>query len=394
MKRTYILGTMMLMLAVAVSAQEEKKVPYFQDNTFLSAGIGLGGYNNEEFTVGQNAGFQWELMAGKWITNAAAIRLDFSGLGAKGSGDVSRTYLNAHVDFVWDPVLSFSSTPSERAITVYPYIGFGVTYAGKTKTLGRDADYTYHLGLQGNYRFSDALSVYAALKALFIPYSFDNNAGGSQQYAFTAGVNYDLNHDAYRRRLSTESAGIGDDWFFGAAVGFNDLRYRKHTAGHYYVPAIDVEVGKYFSPLWSFKVEYNGFRSKFEGKDFNFMDVHADIVLNLGFIELPSEMLDVLFSTFHYIPTPHESRHWSTSLYAGCGFYNSDYSERYTGSANLGVIVRYKVGKNSDIYANARYISVPPRVFESVENQHSLSTGVRSITLGYRYNLFGRVKRY
>ena len=447
-KRYFVLVLMAMNMGVSVYSQEENKKPsFFKDNTFVQAGIGLGMYGNSnaDMRLISNTGFEWEMKAGKWITNAAALAVNLSGMGATSSADIRRNYMNMYFDFIWDPIASFTNTPEARVYTFNPYIGFGVSHVGKSKTdeAGRvvpaDNDYTFHFGVQANYRFTPSISVYLNLLSLFTPPSFDGNeelgreqaaammeqfkASPGSQLNLSVGVKYDFGYEEHRRRLSTESVGLQQDWFFGATLGYNRLRYPKPIEGklvhcnpqisrkdgaNIFAPAINLHVGKAISPLWALRLSYEGFRSQIASNGFNFWNIHADVMINLNFIELGGQIQELLFQSFHYVPTPHEDRKFGASFWVGCGLYDNNIptmaedptfvthrdSHTYAGSANIGVIARYKVGKSSDVYANFSYCSIPPRMYGDQIHMKTLGTGFRSITVGYQYNVFGRVKRY
>ena len=449
-KRYFALIIMAVALGGSIYAQEENKKPsFFKDNTFVQAGLGLGMYGNSnaDMKLISNTGFEWEMKAGKWITNAVALAVDVSGMRATSSADIRRGYQNYYFDFIWDPIVTFTNSPEARVYTFNPYLGFGVSHVGKSNTddngkvVPADNDYTFHFGLQANYRFTPSLSVYLNMVSLFTPPAFDGNeesgreqadlmmeqfkASPGSQLNLSVGVKYDFGFEEHRRRLSSESVGLNQDWFFGATVGYNRLRYprpvegvvlsdgkpqvsRKDGANIF--PGINLHVGKAISPLWSLRMSYEGFRSQIAGSAFNFWNVHADVMVNLNFIEFGGQIQELLFQSFHYVPTPHEDRKFGASFWVGCGLYDNNIptkeedpqgnfrthraSHTYAGSANIGLIARYKVNKSGDIYMNFAYSSIPPRMYGNGIHMKTLGTGFRSITVGYQYNVFGRVKRY
>ena len=131
MKKVFLLSIVML-CSIFTYAQSEtiidvqsKRGPYltnrFFDNWFITAGGGVQVYmgeNDSYGSLGKRLAPALDISLGKWITPAVGVRMQYSGLQAKGwtsgetpysdglvSGNIYKekfNVMNLHADFLWN----------------------------------------------------------------------------------------------------------------------------------------------------------------------------------------------------------------------------------------------------------------------------------------------------
>ncbi|MEF9931693.1 MAG: OmpA family protein [Bacteroidales bacterium] len=207
MKKIFILSIIML-YGFSAFAQEEtvvqiqaKKGPYitnrFFDNWFLSVGGGVQVYFGESdarASFGKRIAPALDISLGKWITPAIGLRLQYSGLQAKGwtygvnpysdsplgNGFYKEKFntMNIHADVMWNVSNAWGGYREDRFWSFIPYAGFGWARScecGSGGTHKNEIAATF--GLLHNLRISNAFDVNIEMKGMVV----------NQRYAYTTG---------------------------------------------------------------------------------------------------------------------------------------------------------------------------------------------------------------
>jgi outer membrane protein OmpA-like peptidoglycan-associated protein len=193
-----------------------------------------------------------------------------------------------------------------------------------------------------------------------------------------------------------------NNWFISAGAGgqmyFGDYDREVHI-GRRIAPALDIAVGKWFTPGMGIRFMYNGLSMKgatrvgdngdpmthatdhvydgrngvpVNGQKFNFANVHADAMFNL------SQLL------FGY----NEKRVWSFIPYVGLGWmWTWQQPRTHELSGNLGVLNSFRVCSAIDINLEVRGVMVNDR-FDG-ENGGRHEEGLLAVTAGLTYR-FGK----
>lgn len=218
-------------LGISVYAQDEtvievqhQKGPYvtngFWDNWFLSAGGGAQiyfGKSDLHGNLGDRIAPALDISLGKWITPSTGIRVQYSGLKAKGwtlgqlpysegKADKSGFYkekfntMNLHADFLWNISNAIGGERTDRFWSFVPYAGFGLARSSGNDVHKNEIAAT--LGLLHNLRISDALDINIEMKSMFVEQRFAYTQGGKGLNALgtiTAGLTYKFNTRGFQR---------------------------------------------------------------------------------------------------------------------------------------------------------------------------------------------------
>ncbi len=206
MKKVFLVLMVSLFGFTAVAQDETvievqgKRGPYvtngFWDNWFVSAGGGVQVYFGESDTYGdfgKRLAPALDISLGKWLTPSTGVRLQYSGLKAKGwtygllpysdgKADSKGYYkesfntMNLHADFLWN-ISNAIGGERDRFWNLIPFAGMGWA-----RSSGNGADkneIAVTLGLLHNWRLSDALDMNIEMKSMLV----------NQRFAFTDGSN-------------------------------------------------------------------------------------------------------------------------------------------------------------------------------------------------------------
>ena len=151
-----IITVALVLSSVCVMAQQKEnrdtdrnilRGPYetngFWSNWYIGVGGGINIYEGEfdnKTSVGNRIAPALDVSLGKWITPSYGVRLQYSGLKAKGLTDASGMYAkgahrgyykeevnvsNLHADFMWNWSNGFLGFNEKRVWNVIPFVGFG-----------------------------------------------------------------------------------------------------------------------------------------------------------------------------------------------------------------------------------------------------------------------------
>ncbi len=234
MKRLLVLA-LVLMSSIFVYAQEEtvvevqsKRGPYvtnrFFDNWFISVGGGVQVYTGENDWcggLGKRLAPALDVSVGKWVTPCVGLRLQYSGLKAKGwnSGEGRYTttldrdnkngsniyneefnVMNLHADFMWNVSNAISGYREDRFWDFVPYAGFGWARSAGNDT--HDNEMAATVGLLNVLRISKALDVNLEAKFMVVNDRFDGVARGRSfdgMGTLTAGLTYNFPVRGFKR---------------------------------------------------------------------------------------------------------------------------------------------------------------------------------------------------
>lgn len=184
----------------------------FWDNWFFSIGGGaqvLYGNGDHAGKFEDRISPTLNVAVGKWFTPGLGLRLQYSGLQAKGftrnetanyvkGGPMSDglykqrwDYMNLHGDVMFNLNALFGGYNAKRVYEIIPYLGAGFTHSYTTPH--REA-FTMNAGLINRFRISNAIDLNLELSAVGLEDKFDGESGGKRPYdgilAVTAGMTY------------------------------------------------------------------------------------------------------------------------------------------------------------------------------------------------------------
>jgi outer membrane protein OmpA-like peptidoglycan-associated protein len=230
MKKLFVI-LMVSVLSLPSFAQDEtviqiqnSKGPYitggFWDNWFVTAGGGINVYFGESDTHGDfsdRIAPALDISVGKWITPSVGMRMQYSGLKAKGwtSGqlpysqgtpDTEGYYkekfntMNLHADLLWNASNEFGGENPYRFWSFDPYVGFGLAHSSGHGT-SKD-ELAANAGLLHNIRISDAIDISIDMRAMFVNQRFAYTSGSNGLNVLgtvTAGVTYKFGNAGFQR---------------------------------------------------------------------------------------------------------------------------------------------------------------------------------------------------
>lgn len=205
---------------------EEKRGPYITnrlfDNIFISAAGGVQVYFGESDThgsFGKRISPALDVSIGKWLTPCTGIRLQYSGLQARGwtygkqiySTSIDDKYyykekfntLNLHADFLWNISNAIGGYREDRFWNFIPYAGFGWARSWSTD----DSDnYKNEIagtfGLLNNLNITPAIGINLEAKFMVVNQRFDYTCDGKKfegMGTLTLGLTYKFNQRGFKR---------------------------------------------------------------------------------------------------------------------------------------------------------------------------------------------------
>ena len=221
---------MVSLMGFAAMAQDEtvidvqgQKGPYvtngFWDNWFISAGGGVQVYFGQSDTYGdfgKRISPALDVSLGKWITPSTGVRLQYSGLKAKGwthgllpysdgRADAKGYYkesfntMNLHADFLWNMSNAIGGE-RDRFWNVIPFAGVGWARSSANSTHKDEIAFT--VGLLHNWRLSDALDMNIEMKSMLVNQRFalsDGPKGANALGSLTVGLTYKFGKRGFQR---------------------------------------------------------------------------------------------------------------------------------------------------------------------------------------------------
>ena len=392
----------MLSLAfLSVSAQSNLD-PRFFNNQFLSVGGGMTLYGHEN---GVGMGYNAELSYGNWILKDMALRFSFGTASAENALNLTSSFYYGHCDFMWDAISTISGAYDVyRVVSVYPMIGFGFLYrpdipipAG-TETLSGmltddsssyryDADFMAMFGAHVEFRIPTPamrkFPLFLEAKMFLLPEDYDFNSKMALLYNFSFGIKADLKYDPHHKSIPGESRGWGYDWFVGLAAGPNfsvmkmdspDISFGDRMGWN-----ADLTFGRNFSKIWTVRFGFSVMsgttehevRAGFDPEeyDYYFYNIRADLMFNVA-------------SVFGF----RNQQTFSLLPYAGVGLIERFDKDLLVMEADAGVMAKLMVSRHLDVYADARYIMVPPRFNDGKGGKAQLTNGYPLLNFGIIYN--------
>ena len=230
MKKVFMIMAVAIMCS-PVFAQDETvieienvKGPYvtngFWDNWFVSAGGGVQVYfgsDDSHGSLGKRFAPALDISAGKWITPSVGVRMQYSGLKAKGwshglspysegKADAKGFYkekfntMNVHGDFLWNISNAIGGERVDRFWNFVPYVGFGLARSEGNGTSKNEL--AANAGLLHNLRISDAVDVSIDMRTMFVNQRFAHSNGSdgvNVMATVTAGITYKFNTRGFQR---------------------------------------------------------------------------------------------------------------------------------------------------------------------------------------------------
>ena len=172
----------------------------FWDNWFFSIGGGasmLFGENDNAGSFGKRISPTLNVSVGKWFTPGLGLRLQYSGLQAKGftydkeapyvrgnqMGDgyykQRFDYMNLHGDVMFNLNALFGGYNQHRVYEIIPYVGAGFTHS---YTAPHRQALAMNAGIINKFRLSNAVDINLELAATGVEGKFDGERGGKHDY--------------------------------------------------------------------------------------------------------------------------------------------------------------------------------------------------------------------
>ena len=226
-----VLALMVSLSGIFVYAQDEtiiemqgKNGPYvtnsFWDNWFISAGGGAQVYFGASDTYGsfgKRIAPALDISVGKWITPSVGVRLQYSGLQAKGWSNGNLPYsegkadargyykekfntMNLHGDLLWNISNAIGGERLDRFWNVSPFVGVG--FARSSGNGSSQDEIAFTVGILHNWRLSDLLSMNIEMKSMFVDqrFAFTNTSKGLNALgSVTVGLTYNIGAVGFKR---------------------------------------------------------------------------------------------------------------------------------------------------------------------------------------------------
>lgn len=190
------------------------------DNWFVTAGGGAQVYFGESDTYGKfkdRITPALDISLGKWVTPSVGMRLQYSGLKAKGwsAGDLPYSRgradnkgfysekfntMNLHADLLWNASNAIGGENMYRFWTFVPYAGVGWARSHAKSATADEIAAT--VGLLHNLRISDAVDVSIDMKTMLVNQRFAKTNGSKGLNAMatvTAGITYKFKARGFQR---------------------------------------------------------------------------------------------------------------------------------------------------------------------------------------------------
>lgn len=195
----------------------------FWSNWFFSIGGGAEatfGDNDSAGSFGKRISPMLNVSVGKWFTPGLGLRLQYSGLQARGftydagADYVKGTqlkdgyykqrfdYMNLHGDVMFNLNALFGGYNQHRVYEIIPYVGAGFTH--NYSKPHREA-LSVNAGIINKFRISNAIDINLELSAMGVEDKFDGEVGGDHGYdgvlSATVGLTYRFPARGFRRPM-------------------------------------------------------------------------------------------------------------------------------------------------------------------------------------------------
>lgn len=203
----------------------------FFDNWFISAGGGAQVYfgdNDNKADFGKRIAPAIDIAVGKWFTPGLGLRLEYSGLQAKGLGTMNAAYtegtankkglykqkwnmMHLHGDVLFNLTDIFCGYREGRVYSAIPYVGLGWMHSydrPKTNELAAT------VGFINRFRLSSALDLNLEMRGTLVNDRFDGEIGGNGKEglaAVTLGLTYKFKQRGFQKAtVRTVTTGISE----------------------------------------------------------------------------------------------------------------------------------------------------------------------------------------
>lgn len=174
----------------------------FWDNCFVGVAGGVNIYEGEfdrQASIGHHLAPALDVSVGKWFVPALGVRLQYSGLKARGMSGSGYAYAttpyrdyykkefnvtNLHFDVMWNCSNVISGQNEKRFWNCIPYGGFGWAYSSGNHT--SNSDMGLMVGILNTFRLSDRFDFTLEARQLFVGEAFDSITGGSSKEGMTS----------------------------------------------------------------------------------------------------------------------------------------------------------------------------------------------------------------
>lgn len=193
----------------------------FWDNWFFSVGGGaqvLFGNHDNVGSFKDRVAPTFNVSVGKWFTPGLALRMQYSGLQAKGftynetgpyvvggprdDGSYKQRwdYMNLHGDIMFNLNALFGGYNADRVYEIIPYIGAGWAHSYTRPHVNAA---TFNAGIINRFRLSNAVDLNVELSATGLEGKFDGEHGGKHDYdgilGATLGITYHFPMRGFQR---------------------------------------------------------------------------------------------------------------------------------------------------------------------------------------------------
>ena len=254
MKKKILTVALVLSSVCAVAQQKENRDtdgsilrgPYetnsFWSNWYIGVGGGINIYEGEldnKTSVGNRIAPALDVSLGKWITPSYGVRLQYSGLKAKGLTDASGMYAkgahrgyykeefnvsNLHADFMWNWSNGFLGFNEKRVWNVIPFVGFGWARSWGNST--HDNEIAANIGILNTFRLGKRLDLTLEGRQMLVKECFDGTVSGSKgegMSSVTLGLSVKLGKTRFNR---VEKVAPADYSSYNERI--NALRAKNH----------------------------------------------------------------------------------------------------------------------------------------------------------------------
>lgn len=210
--------------------------------------------------------------------------------------------------------------------------------------------------------------------------------------ASTVSAQSTTNTEQKKNPYTVETNRFWSNWFISAGAGaqiYLGDHDKQMKLGERLSPALDIAVGKWFTPGIGIRFMYSGLSAK--GVTQNLSHSNGDVydaaqALYKQKFELANFHADVLFNLSNLLCGYNEKRFYSLSPYAGLGWMVTWDSPRADEvSASLGFLNSFRLSSRLDLNLDLRGTMVNDRM--DGETGHRKEEGTLSATLGLTYKL-------
>lgn len=189
----------------------------FFDNWFLGVAGGVNIYEGEydrKASFGKRLAPALDISLGKWITPVFGVRLQYSGLQAKGMTGVNSIYakgangnlfnekfgvMNLHGDFMWNWSNAFCGYKETRVWNLSPFVGMG--WARSCGNGMHRNEFAPSVGIHNSFRLGRVVDLTLEARQMFVNLRFDGTLGGSRwegMSSVSVGLSFKLGKSSFK----------------------------------------------------------------------------------------------------------------------------------------------------------------------------------------------------